>query len=385
MRVFILLLLTPLFIWGDEISAIYLSWYGDPATTMTIQWHTSAEEPSDEIRLETPHGWASYTASHIHLEKGPLVHTITLDHLRPDSVYRFQIGEETHSFRTMPRSLSDRPIRFIVGGDAYGNSKLFRRMNETIASQDPDFVVIGGDLAYAIGVPTLRLRSSALTRWLDFLSIWKEQLVASDGRLIPFLIVAGNHDIASDNYELFFSLFAFPQKQLYRAIDFGDYLSLFLLDTGHFQPIQGRQTLWLEKALSSRTNVPHLFAAYHIGAYPTWYPYDGLIPKTIRNHWCPLFDLYHLSVAFEHHNHAFKRTYPLKANKIDDTGTLYLGDGSWGVKPRKTRDMWYLEKKAKRNGVWLVDLDLEGASFKALDLVGDTFDEVSMPTAAAAQ
>ena len=42
----------------------------------------------------------------------------------------------------------------------------------------------------------------------------------------------------------------------------------------------------------------------------------------------PLFDNYHLTAAFEHHDHAFKRTHLLRANQTDPGGTLYLGDGS---------------------------------------------------------
>lgn len=255
----ILVLIVALPLFGEPISALYLSWYGDPTTTMTIQWHTALpyhDEPIiDDLSLETSDGWIPFTGSHEVIPAGYLVvHTVSLSDLTPDTLYRFQIGAETHTFRTMPSTL-DHPVRFVVGGDAYMSERRFRRMNQTIASLDPDFVVIGGDIAYTVHNGFLLFRSSPLRRWATFFSYWKEQMIASDGRLIPFLIIPGNHDIAPDQSDLFFTLFAFPTKQLYRAIDFSNYLTLFLLDTNHYHPIAGEQTDWLKNALAARSDV----------------------------------------------------------------------------------------------------------------------------------
>ncbi|MBS0624926.1 MAG: metallophosphoesterase family protein [Verrucomicrobia bacterium] len=365
---------------GEEISALYLSWYGDPTTTATIQWHTPMNHPDDELVLETPDGWITFHATHQLLSAGEIfIHTLNLSDLHPDTDYRFRLGGQIYSFRTLPATL-DRPVRFLVGGDAFASTKLFRKMNETAAALDPDFAVIGGDIAYALGTNPLRLRSSSLRRWFTFLSSWKEQMVTPSGRLIPMILVPGNHDISPDNYELFFTLFAFPKKQLYRTFDAGSYLTLFLLDTGHFHPIEGRQTLWLDQTLAARSSIPYRFAIYHEAAYPTWYAYSGLIPKKIRTHWTPLFDKHELPIVFENHNHAYKRTYPLKAGQIAAAGTVYLGDGSWGTEPRKTNDVWYLEKKAKKNCVWLIELNPQNATLKAVDLLGEILDELSIPS-----
>jgi hypothetical protein len=217
-----------------------------------------------------------------------------------------------------------------------------------------------------------------LGRWREFLEAWTEEMVAPDGRLIPFLLASGNHDIASDNYETFFSLFALPEKRLYRAVDFGSYLSLILLDTAHFQPVEGQQTAWLEKTLAGRKGVPYRFAIYHEAAYPSFYPYNGEIPKKIRKHWCPLFDKYRLPIAFENHNHAFKRTHPIKNNSIDPDGVLYLGDGCWGAKPRQTNDLWYLAKRARKNNVYLIDLTAAAARIQAIDIQGEPLDSVTL-------
>jgi len=362
-----------------DVTALYLTWVGDPATTMTIQWHTPDREAGDTIYLQTVEGeWHPIEGSHHHLQY-LLVHAVFLEKLDPDTDYQFRIGEDptVYKFRTAPTTL-DHPIRFVIGGDAFQTTKIFRRMNQTIVSLDPLFCVIGGDIAYAINRNPLRLQSTLFKRWISFLSEWKEQMVAPDGRLIPFLLAAGNHDITSDNYELFFSLFALPEQQLYRAIDFGSYLSLILLDTGHFQPIEGQQTLWLDQALAARSDVSYRFAVYHEAAYPSFYPYNGATPRKIRTYWCPLFEKYNLPVAFENHNHAFKRTFPIKGGVIDPAGVVYLGDGCWGAVPRKTHAMWYLDKRARLNNIYLVDLTLTGAKIQAIDLLGEPIDSITL-------
>src|SRR5690242_19233303 len=123
-----LVLLLP-FSLSAEISALYLSWYGDPTSTMTIQWHTPAEEIGDAISLKNlDDEWQSIDGEHKEMD-GILIHKVSLDNLDPDMEYSFRVGTDPkiYSFRTAPSSL-DEPLRFVVGGDVYGNTKLFRRM-----------------------------------------------------------------------------------------------------------------------------------------------------------------------------------------------------------------------------------------------------------------
>jgi hypothetical protein len=59
----------------------------------------------------------------------------------------------------------------------------------------------------------------------------------------------------------------------------------------------------------------------------------------------PLFERYGVKLAFEHHNHAFKRTYALLNEQIDASGIVYIGDGAWGGGDiRKANNNFYLAK-----------------------------------------
>jgi hypothetical protein len=369
-------------------SVLYLTWMHDPTTTMTVQWHTTDKDLVSKVsyRKIGAQDWQVKGGIYAPLPKSNLlIHTVELDELDPDGEYQcyFPGKKGQFKFRTLPSSLT-RPIKFVVGGDAYFYLSILRKMNQQIASHDPDFVVVGGDIAYTNSSRKLSIikgRGWELKQWRTFFQEWKSQMVTSDGRMIPIMPVLGNHDIkptalnAKSKDFLFYELFAFPEKGVsYRILDAGGYLSLFLLDSGHSYHIEGAQTQWLKKSLSSREPVAYKMAAYHVASYPSVYPYRGSSAKKIRTQWSPLFERYHLNVAFEHHNHAYKRTYPMKGGKIDPDGVIYMGDGSWGVTPRKPKKLWYLSTALQSNAVCLVTLAQEKADIEAFDLEGEVID-----------
>lgn len=373
MHWFILALVHGVSLFG-AISALYLSWYDDPATTMTIQWHTPPND-QEPLRLEAGNGSETYSGSeHPFPGESLMIHTVTLQGLLPDTEYAFTIGKEgKYFFRTAPMRLT-KPLRFVVGGDVYLSSFLFRKMGKAVLNVDPLFVVLGGDLAYATG-PLGIFANKPSTQWRLFLEDWTKHMKTPNGRLIPFLVVPGNHDITPKTTDLFFALFAFPEKKLYRTMNFGEYLSLVLLDTGHVSPIAGMQTEWLQKSLRTNGDFPHIFAIYHVGAYPSFYPFEGRWETNIRNNWCPLFDQYDVKACFEHHSHTYKKTFPLKNNEIHGEGTIYFGDGCWGAKPRRTNTAWYLEKRGSKNQVYCLDVSEQTTTVRAIGLEGELLDQ----------
>lgn len=368
------LFLLPLSLFAN-ISALYLSWYDDPTTTMTVQWHTLPHEFGDVIYLQNSEGeWEKVLGEHVTLDR-VLIHKVSLSKLTPDTSYSFFIegDEKIYTFKTAPLHLN-RPLKFFVGSDIYAKKKLFCKMCKTILKHKPDFIVLGGDVAHANSIHPLKTFS--LRRWLSFFKSWKEEMIDPSGHIIPFLIIPGGNDLTAENYDLFFSLFGFPKKELFRALDFGSYLSLILLDTGHFQPIEGVQTLWLEKTLKNRTAIPFRFAIYHEAGYPTFQKDENATTQKIRTHWSPLFEKYHLLAAFENHNFSFKRTHPIKDREINPEGVIYLGDGGW---PRKLGHYWYLAKKERKSTISLVEITPQEAQIMTYDFKNQKIDELTIP------
>ena len=125
--------------------------------------------------------------------------------------------------------------------------------------------------------------------------------------------VDGSYGKTKENAPFFYALFGplYPNKGTYQTLDFGDYLSLFMLDSGHTAKHSGQQTKWLSKALTDRPDVLHRFAAYHVPAYPSHRPYDTHLSTNARTHWVPLFEKHQVDAVFEHHDHTYKTHPPL--------------------------------------------------------------------------
>jgi hypothetical protein len=327
---------------GDDApfrpDTLFLTWQRDPTTTMTVQWVGSRGETEDTtVSYATPRAdhWLTQASTARPFPRTDLhVFRAELTGLSPGTDYDFRIGKQspTYHFRTMPARATD-TIHFISGGDCGVNPHTVAN-NIQAARQDPMFAVVGGDLGYDNG------RSAAVS--LAFLRNYSRHMVGRNGRLIPMVACIGNHEVDGGYNQrrsrapFFYALFdgLYPEKG-FATLDFGDYLSLVLLDTGHTSPIGGEQADWLEKTLKARADHPHVFVVNHVPAYPSYRSMTGAKGKEgtgagNRKHWVPLFEKYRVPVVLEHHDHTFKRTRPLLDGLAHPDGVLYLGDGSWG-------------------------------------------------------
>lgn len=317
---------------------VLATWQRDPTTTMTIQWIGTEEEGASRPLWFAKDGtmdWKQAVGETRPFPSGKLkVFRTELTGLEPGTDYRFRIGLDSaeKKFRTMPAKATN-PITFVSGGDA-GIGPATEHSNRIAAAQSPEFVVLGGDLAYENGIlaPT----------FLSFMKNYSKQVVDNQGRLIPLLACLGNHETrggygrtrkeAPFFYAMFDGLFT---DTGYAALDFGDYLSVVLLDSNHTSPIEGDQTSWLEKTLREREERPTVFVFQHVPSYPSVRPFDmdhqeAGTGSGSRKHWVPVFERYNVDAVFEHHDHAYKRTHPLLDGRVDKNGIQYLGDGSWG-------------------------------------------------------
>ncbi|MFP4171317.1 MAG: hypothetical protein ACLFV4_00245 [Candidatus Hydrogenedentota bacterium] len=98
-----------------------------------------------------------------------------------------------------------------------------------------------------------------------------------------------------------------------------------LLLTWQQDPLTTMTIDW--RSYEERDSVPHVFPNYHVPAYPSHRSYDGGVQTQVRENWVPLFEGNNVQVAFENHDHAYKRTYPIRDGEISSGGIVYLGDG----------------------------------------------------------
>jgi hypothetical protein len=377
-------------------ATLFLTWHRDPTTTMVVQWVGVTGETADptvyyapaKMSLLAPFApWPGRKPDARPYPKSNFrVFRAELTALTPNTDYVFRIGKQSpmYRFRTMPAKATD-VIHFISGGDCGVNAAAAAN-NAQAARQDPMFAVVGGDLGYDNG--------RSVETSLAFLKSYSQAMVGRDGRLIPLVAAIGNHEVDGgygkprDKATFFYPLFdgLYPDTG-YATLDFGDYLSMVLLDTGHTSKIDGDQANWLAKTLKAREDHPNVFVVNHVPAYPSYRNPTAAPVKAgaeakpgtgelQRKHWVPLFDKHRVPVVLEHHDHTFKRTKPLLDGLPHDDGVLYLGDGSWGRlrSPKKADPLHVMAKTSDEYHLALHRIQGEERFHLALDRNGRVMD-----------
>ncbi len=375
--------------------AIHLYWRQDPTTTMLIDWQTLEGQERDTVIQYRPTGtaeeWATQTGDtrpFPHSDR--TIHRVELSGLEPGTTYDFRFGEDSveYKLRTMPAT-AERPVRVVFGGDTLHHQQHMERVNREAMRYDPEFYVWGGDLAYADANP------ERVHLWYDWYESMKKSMITPEGRVIPAVVGIGNHEVQQyyyfrhEDYEptdefresiasFFFGLFDWPGQPGYDVLDFGDYMSIVMLDTDHANPIEGEQTEWLEQVLAERQDVPHLFPVYHVPGYPSHNVYGDQVNVRVRDVWMPLFEKFGVRVAFENHDHTYKRTHPIRGEQLHPAGIVYIGDGAWGVVHRPVHDpeeTWFLKRAEPVRHFILATLHGAHHHFLMVDEYGNVIDE----------
>jgi len=355
------------------------TWTDSPATTFNVIWLVREDEPT-RFRWGLADGNSTLSAKvkrhSFHEDSDVEVCQVNLTGLRPATTYRVVLGDNEFLARTLPEKRPDK-ISFVAGGDMMKDAEMLTAGVKAMASRSPDFALLGGDLAYANAI--------SWKKWLSWIEVYSNNALRADGLAIPFVVAIGNHEVYSPGFgrtpkdaPMFYSLFPFPKKeQAFYTVDLYDDLSVIVLDSSHTHPVES-QVDFIRSSLSSRRDRLHLFALYHAPACGVIKGgLDNLVSMNIRNHWIPLFDEYDLDCAFENDHHLYKRSKLLRADKVDPEGTLYIGDGAWGVDTRKPEkdEYWYVEKIVSTQHVIEVEIKNNVRTFRAIDHAQKVFDE----------
>lgn len=372
--------------------AFYLTWTADPTSSISIDWHSDATVSTTlKFRRKGTEAWRDFESTVLPYPFSERkVHRVGIGGLSAATTYELMFpGLETvYHFHTMPADLNAASIKIAIGGDTMHRKEWFEQTNGIVTSYEPDFVIIGGDMAYENGV------AENLQRIYDWFDAYTSTLVTADNRILPCIVAAGNHEVVGGYYSrnpgyeqtnsfrnriapYFYSLFPFPGQPRYNVLDFGKYLSLVILDTEHSNPVAGVQTEWLKETLEARKDFLHVLPIYHVPAFPSVRDYTGATQTIVRDTWVPIFEQYPIRLAFENHDHAYKRTFPIRNGKVDQTGITYVGDGSWGTEPRpihSVENTWYLKVAQSVNAFTLLTIEGSQYSLISLDWEGNVID-----------
>lgn len=325
----------------QAVDTLFVTYGSKPQHELIVRYIDDKKE--GYLFVKGPDGLKEQKGDCLPFGKKHYLHRWCLGNLESGQKITFYAGITKDSYSVSTLKHGD--LSFCVAGDLYRNIKPYRQGIEAMASENPDFVVFGGDLAYTSHGPVhFPSKEFAIKRYITFFKVIAEKLKKQTGELIPIIAAVGNHDYKKGENEYVIDLFFPPYSKTYFSYDLGKNLDLIILDTGHVAPLQGLQLGFLKQALA-QSQKAYKLAVYHVGAYPSVYSYESSSAKNVREAFCALFDEYQLTFAFEHHSHAFKVTHPIKYNLINPEGTIYLGDGCVGVKPRSPRNKkaWYIE------------------------------------------
>ncbi|MBZ4420656.1 metallophosphoesterase family protein [Myxococcus sp. RHSTA-1-4] len=324
---------------GANPGHLRVIWTEDPAHRATISWSTSAAGSAHEVYLDTTPragnlgAYARKVAAKNGSAGGAALHHAVVTDLLPGTTYYFVVvsdgkaSPERH-FITAPDD--DRPFRLLSGGDSRTGLAERKKMNQlmaTLVEQDPGIIafVHGGDY------------NQAADDWAEWSGWLADHALTftSTGRVLPIIPARGNHE---GDPEMFNAVFNTPGQAAgnYYTTKLGANVGLITLDTNI--SIGGEQAKWLETQLQAAQSGRWIVPNYHRPAFPA-----VKTPSEARQFWVPLFEKYNVDLALESDGHVLKRTLPIRNEKHDPTGVVYVGEGGLGVPQRTASSQWYLK------------------------------------------
>ncbi len=329
---------------GQGPSQWRVIWTKDPATSATVSWTTASKGKKHHVSYEV-HGsdknvkkLSTSVPSH---RDGPYsgadgehYHHARLTNLKPSTIYRFVITSDGQSsppmhFTTAP--VDDRAFHLLFGGDSRSGHFARAQVNllmAALAEEDKDLIAFahGGDYISS------GKRWDQWSRWLS----QHELTVATSGKVLPIIPTRGNHD----GGPLYDEIFDSPGEsgKNYFSTKLSPKVALVTLNSEI--SAGGSQRTWLGKTLTSlRPQVRWLLAEYHRPAWPAVKK-----PGSPKQFWVPLFERFNVDLVVESDGHVIKRTVPIRNEKRDPTGVVYVGEGGLGVSQRRPdRNRWYLK------------------------------------------
>ena len=258
----------------------------------------------------------------------PVIHSVTLTGLAPDTAYTIGIdGLLSPSVFTTAPAVGD-AITFGVVGDLgqTGNSSATVDALAAMLTSGTRFSMMlhAGDLAYADGNGP---------RW-DSYARMGEHLWSK----VPTAYVGGNHEVASGGENWMSYKVRYPNQHetsnsasfLYHSLDAGMAHVVCLCSYLDFLP-GSLQYTWLMQDLAAvdRTKTPWVIAMFHT----PWYTSNAHHPMSegtaMRDAMEPLFHEHGVDIVFNGHVHAYERTQAVYKETLDSTGTTHItiGDG----------------------------------------------------------
>ncbi len=341
----------------------------DPATTMTIGWNQISGHSVAVFYDMVDHGKNVEQYANFQLPDRTVFfkdmnnYFVRLKNLRPNTAYYFVIVDsegvsERFWFKTLPDDPRE-PLSIIGGGDSRRSGSETTphepriQSNIIVRTIRPHFVAFGGDFT----------DKDTDGQWKTWFDDW-QYTTGEDGRMIPIYAARGNHERSN---QIMSDLFDLQFKDIYYAMDFGGSLIRFYT-LNSMVSVAGEQTNWLQQDLMENDSATvWKMAHYHYAIAP----HTASKPYRIAQytHWAPLFHQHGMHLVVECDTHVARNSWPVRPSsesasdggfiRDDETGTVYVGEGSWGlIRSANVNYNWTRDKGSFTQVKWIrVNMD----------------------------
>lgn len=361
--------------WPDELEFVvrpYLQFA--TRSSMTVMWETTrpalhtvwvgaTEEALEEVPFEQGE-WSTMAE-------------VTIRDLEPGTPYVYRIESSDRPDRQLPSELrtfqtavdAETPFAFAIISDTQGNPEVSGRIAAHAFGQRPHFALIPGDLVST---------GTDKSHWTEHFFGSMEPLTSR----VAFFPVLGNHEQDAAHYYRYASL---PDPEYCYEFEYGN-AGFFVIDSNRNVDPGSEQYRWLDEALD-KSVATWKFVSYHHPSYSSDENDYGDMWKGRSTHGdlrvrqlTKLFDKHGVDVVWNGHIHSYERTWPVKNDRADPQGTIYMITGGGGGSletPGPTRP--FFQNTVRRGHHYcMVAIHGRRLEFKAYDLENRLFDTLTL-------
>ena len=323
---------------GTAPTRISVAVNGDPSTQKGITWYTN-ENTSSAVEITaidgTPVTSCTITYDDVFEWEGKFVHKALVSDLTPGTLYFYRVGNgtdfsETGEFIT---DNDDNSFSFVTIADVQaGNLDNFKKgakVAKAAFDTDPsaEFIVNMGDFT----------DDSTNEEWDNY-----DIAMGELNRSTTIVPVAGNHDGLGVEYWFnnMFNLDTSESVQVKDGVNYSfDYgnAHFAVLNTNDILSISIPQLTWLKNDMNSTDKDWKIVflhkSPYSLGKDAKW-PDALYLQESLTK----VLDECNVDLVMGGHDHQYLRTKPLKNNKVNEDGTVYVLSGTAGTKRYEVRE-----------------------------------------------
>lgn len=276
------------------------------------------------------------------------VHRILLENLKYGTEYEYWINSnEKFKFRVPNK---DGEFTFANMGDNRSGPKHWRKVITNMGSENPDFMIFNGDLAY----------KKEYNYWIDEFFVDEAQTVFTQ---YPFYNSVGNHEKWNDNTQAFTQSTSISQEpRPYYSFERGDALFL-ILNTEVGVGSNSQQWKFAVDQLK-HSNKKWKIVVFHIPAYSSGAHGENKAMKLMTSR---IFEKYGVQLILTGHSHFYQH------NLVNGIHHMVIGGGGSGLATPKEAS--YTLSQAKKYHHAIVTVNSEKIKFIVKDIEMNIIDE----------